>query len=253
MRAPIRASIAAESPSERFRRSPFCDCRRCWPGSKPAFLVSRFRSTRATARGSWSCSGQGCSISLCWTRPLLAPGEPHRHRAGDANEITWESAYSEELVLVVGRRHRLAEAREVRWTDLSDEAFIMFHEGSMLRSITATAAAAAGFTTRTAFEVSETETLRAFVSAGLGVSVLSRSMADAPGPPVQRIRLTAPRLVRTVRLGWRPAGRRESRRHRTHGARSLATGTHSRMIWPPCRAGRPSETSWRLDAEALHQ
>jgi len=119
-------------------------------------------------------------------------------------QITWESAYSEELVLVVGRRHRLAEAREVRWTDLSDEAFIMFHEGSMLRSITAAAAAAAGFTTRTAFEVSETETLRAFVSAGLGVSVLSRSMADAPGSPVQRVRLTAPRLVRTVRLGWRP-------------------------------------------------
>ena len=92
---------------------------------------------------------------------------------------------------------------EVRWVDLSDEAFIMFHEGSMLRSIIAAAAAAAGFTTRTAFDVSETATLRAFVSAGLGVSVLSRSTADAPGPPVQLVRLTAPRLVRTVRLGWR--------------------------------------------------
>jgi DNA-binding transcriptional LysR family regulator len=49
----------------------------------------------------------------------------------------------------------------------------------------------------------ETATVRSFVAAGLGVSVLPRSMAAAAGPPVELVRLTAPRILRTVRLGWR--------------------------------------------------
>jgi DNA-binding transcriptional LysR family regulator len=118
-------------------------------------------------------------------------------------QVTWESAYSEELVLIVGRRHRLAHAREVRWADLSDEAFVMFHEGSMLRSIVGAAAAVAGFSARIALEVDETATVRSFVAAGLGVSVLPRSLAASPGPAVDLVRLAAPRLFRTVRLGWR--------------------------------------------------
>ena len=118
-------------------------------------------------------------------------------------QVAWETAYSEELVLIVGRRHRLAHAREVRWVDLSDEAFVMFHEGSMLRGIVGAAAAVAGFSARIALEVDETATVRSFVSAGLGVSVLPRSMAASPGPPVDLVRLAVPRLFRTVRLGWR--------------------------------------------------
>src|SRR5262252_8107875 len=38
--------------------------------------------------------------------------------------IAWETGYSEELVLIVGRRHRLAQTREVRWIDLGDEPFV---------------------------------------------------------------------------------------------------------------------------------
>jgi DNA-binding transcriptional LysR family regulator len=118
-------------------------------------------------------------------------------------QITWVTAYSEEVVLIVGRRHRLAQAREARWADLSDEAFVMFHEGSMLRSLVGAAAAVAGFSARIALEVDESATVRSFVAAGLGVSVLPRSMAASPGPPVALVRLAAPRLFRTVRLGWR--------------------------------------------------
>jgi len=126
---------------------------------------------------------------------------PPAGRAGAP--IKWETAYSEELVLIVGRRHRLARAREARWADLSEEAFVMFHEGSMVRNIVGAAAAVAGFGARSAFEVDETATLRSFVAAGLGVSVLPRSMAASPGPPVSLVRLAAPRLFRTVRLAWR--------------------------------------------------
>jgi DNA-binding transcriptional LysR family regulator len=118
-------------------------------------------------------------------------------------QVRWETAYSEELVLIVGRRHRLSRAREARWADLSDEPFVMFHEGSMLRSIVGAAAAVAGFSARIALEADETATVRSFVAAGLGVSVLPRSMAASAGPPVALVRLAAPRLFRTVRLAWR--------------------------------------------------
>ena len=117
--------------------------------------------------------------------------------------VRWETAYSEELVLIVSRRHRLARSPEARWADLSDEPFVMFREGSMLRNIIGAATAVTGFGARVALEADETATVRSFVSAGLGVSVLPRSMAASSGPPVRLMRLTAPRLFRTVRLGWR--------------------------------------------------
>jgi len=126
---------------------------------------------------------------------------PPSARAGAP--IAWATAYSEELVLIVGRRHRLSRARETTWTSLGDEPFVMFHEGSMLRNIVGAAAAVAGFSPRIALEMDETATVRSFVSAGLGVSVLPRSLAETAGPPVELVRLSAPRIFRTVRLGWR--------------------------------------------------
>jgi DNA-binding transcriptional LysR family regulator len=136
------------------------------------------------------------TASLGTGRTAPAPGQ-------GGGQIAWHTAYSEELVLVVARRHRLAGARATRWADLSSEAFIMFHEGSMLRSIIGAAATVTGFSPRIALEVGETATVRSFVAAGLGVSVLTRSAAQAPGPPIQLVRLAAPRPFRTVRLGWR--------------------------------------------------
>ena len=66
---------------------------------------------------------------------------------------------------------------------LLKQAFVMFHEGSMVRSVVGAAAAVAGFGARIAFEVDETSTLRSFVAAGLGVSVLPRSMAASRSSP----------------------------------------------------------------------
>jgi len=136
--------------------------------------------------------------SLGTGRTAPPPGRP-------GAPITWETGYSEELVLIAGRRHRLAHAPEARWVDLSDEAFVMFREGSMLRGIVGAAAAVAGFSAHVALEVDETATVRSFVAAGLGVAVMPRSMAASPGPPVAQVRLAAPRIFRTVRLGWRRA------------------------------------------------
>jgi DNA-binding transcriptional LysR family regulator len=43
-------------------------------------------------------------------------------------------------------------------------------------------------------------TIRAFVSAGLGVAILPQVALTLPGPPLRGLRLTAPELTRVVAL-----------------------------------------------------
>jgi LysR family transcriptional activator of glutamate synthase operon len=121
----------------------------------------------------------------------------------------------EELVLAVPRRHRLAGARTVAFAELAAEPFVLYKEGSMLRELTLAGAAAAGFTVRSTLEASGNDTVRAFVAAGFGVSLLPRSLAAAAGPPIAAVAVTAPRVVRVVGLAQarRPAaGRRRALR-----------------------------------------
>jgi DNA-binding transcriptional LysR family regulator len=72
----------------------------------------------------------------------------------------------------------------VKLADLRDEPFVCLAPGSGLRAILHTAAASAGFEPRVPFETSSPSSIRDFVSAGLGVALLARSAAEAPGAPV---------------------------------------------------------------------
>jgi DNA-binding transcriptional LysR family regulator len=124
-----------------------------------------------------------------------------------------ERVYEEPLVLAVGPRHRLAGRREVRWRDLSNEEFVSYGPGAMLRDLVASRAGQAGVRLRTPFSAENLGTVRALVSAGLGVTVLPRVALTLPGPPVRGIRLVAPRVVRVVALA------RNTRRYESPAAR----------------------------------
>ena len=58
-------------------------------------------------------------------------------------------------------------------------------------------------------ESNEASRIRALVSRGLGVAILPRSEANAPGAEVVVARLTEPSLHRDITLAWR-AGRRQA-------------------------------------------
>jgi DNA-binding transcriptional LysR family regulator len=60
---------------------------------------------------------------------------------------------------------------------------------SGLRAILDEAAAAAGFAVRVQFEAYSPASIRDLVSAGLGVALLARSVAELPGPPIDVRRL----------------------------------------------------------------
>lgn len=111
-----------------------------------------------------------------------------------------ERLYEEPLVLVVGRRHRLAGRGSVAWKDLAEEEFVSFGAGSTVRELVTRAARQAGLRVRAPISAANLGTVRALVSAGLGVAVLPRVVLSLPGPPLCGIRLESPRLSRVVAL-----------------------------------------------------
>ena len=116
---------------------------------------------------------------------------------------------SEELVIAVPTQHALAGRDVVRMADLAGEAFIAFRTGSRLRELLDSGSAGAGFEPHIALESNESRRIRSLVSGGLGVAILPRSDAEAPGSPVAIARLVEPAMRRDVSLASR-AGRRHS-------------------------------------------
>jgi LysR family transcriptional activator of glutamate synthase operon len=109
--------------------------------------------------------------------------------------------FSDELVLIVAPDSPLATRTRVRMTALRDEPFVFLREGSGLRLVIERAAHAAGFEPHARFETNELARVVALVAEGLGVSVVSREVADTAGHVVTALRLQ-PTLRRDVALVW---------------------------------------------------
>jgi LysR family transcriptional regulator, transcription activator of glutamate synthase operon len=110
---------------------------------------------------------------------------------------------SEELVVVLPRRHRLADRTDLTMSELADEQFISFREGSRLRELLMAAGEQAGFTPQVMLESNESRRIRRLVERGMGVAILPRSDAEEPGADVAVARLTEPALTRDITLAWR--------------------------------------------------
>ncbi len=108
--------------------------------------------------------------------------------------------YTEPLVLIVGPEHRLAERTVLELEDLRDETFVTFRAGATVRKMLGLAARRLGFAPRIGFSTPNMGTVRALVSAGLGIALVPRSALDVPSPPLRAIALGSPRLERVVTL-----------------------------------------------------
>jgi DNA-binding transcriptional LysR family regulator len=124
---------------------------------------------------------------------------------------------SEELVVVLPAGHRLAGRHSVRMADLRDEEFISYREGARLRELLVSAGREAGFHPQIKLESNESERIRRLVARGMGVAILPRSDAVAPGAEVAAATLTDPPLSRDITLAWR-----QGRRHPPAVAEFLA-------------------------------
>jgi len=102
-------------------------------------------------------------------------------------------------VIITAPGHRLAGAGPVSPAELRDEPFVCLPADSGLRAILDQVTGAAGFTPNVPFESTNLVRLRDLVAHGLGVALLARSVAEAPGPPVS-VHSVHPDPV------WRPVG-----------------------------------------------
>ncbi|QQE79368.1 LysR family transcriptional regulator [Alicyclobacillus sp. SO9] len=107
----------------------------------------------------------------------------------------------EPLFIVLPEQHPLCQRKEIHLSELRDEPFVVFKEGYTLRKMVWDACIEAGFVPRIAFEAEETDTIRAFVQAGLGISVLPPSeTAGALG--IREVAISNPPLQRAIGMAW---------------------------------------------------
>ena len=127
----------------------------------------------------------------------------------ESHGLALHQLVSEELVAAIPGDHRLAGRDRIRMGELAGEQFISFREGARLRELLVEGAHQTGFQPNIKFESNESHRIRGLVARGLGVAILPRSDAVAPGPPVAIASLMQPELSRDITLAWR-ADRRHS-------------------------------------------
>lgn len=126
----------------------------------------------------------------------------------DRHALGLRQLVSEELAVILPPRHHLAGRRRIRMAELAGEQFISYREGARLRELLVAAGTHAGFDPEVKLESNESLRIRRLVARGMGVAILPRSDAEAPGAEVAVAALIAPVLRRDITLAWR-----EDRRH----------------------------------------
>jgi DNA-binding transcriptional LysR family regulator len=135
----------------------------------------------------------------------------------ESHGLGLQQLVSEELVVVLPCEHPLAARRRVRMAELVGEQFISYREGARLRELLLAAGRHAGFVPEVMLESNESGRIRRLVERGMGVAILPRSDAQAPGAEVAVATLIEPSLRRDITLAWR-----EGRRHPPAAAEFLA-------------------------------
>lgn len=121
----------------------------------------------------------------------------------ESHGLALHQLISEELVVLLPLDHRLAKRRRIRMAELRDDEFISYRPGARLRELLFTAGRYAGFDPQVKLESNESQRVRRLVARGMGVAILPRSDADAPGAEVAVANLSDPPLSRDITLAWR--------------------------------------------------
>ncbi len=122
---------------------------------------------------------------------------------GTQRGIVMERLFDEELVAIVAPNHRLAHRKSIELRELRDEPFVLRARGSGLAHTIMTAMTADGFTPRVSAETTTMTSLRGLVAAGIGVSIIPRLPAVAPGPVVGVLALHPSLPCHSAAVAWR--------------------------------------------------
>ncbi|MET9867432.1 MULTISPECIES: LysR substrate-binding domain-containing protein [unclassified Streptomyces] len=152
--------------------------------------------------------------------------------AGAPEDLESLTVVSERLVVAVPAGHPLAEQRRVLLADLADHPLVCMPPGTGLRTVFGRACAAQGLRPVIALQASAADAVADLAARGLGVAVLSESMAAGHRGPLGRLvartidDVTAPALLALV---WRSS----------HGPAVRELLAHSRRAFADASVRRP--------------
>lgn len=168
-------------------------------------------------------SGQ-LDLAVLHAVPGMYPGDSAQRG------IVMERLFDEELVAIVAAGHRLAQRKVIELRELRTESFVLRSRGSGLAHTIMAAMTSEGFAPRVIAEAATMTSLRGLVAAGIGVSIIPRLSALAPGPPVAVIPMRPALPSHTAAVAWRgdrqpsAAAKALLRVIREHGAIARRTG-----------------------------
>ena len=113
--------------------------------------------------------------------------------------VAVERLWDDELVLIVAPSHPLAGVGEIRLSELRDQPFILCEKGSGTRAVIDGLLKKRDFTLRAIMEIGDNEALKSSVASGLGVSIVSSTVArrDEAEGRLKVLRIAGETLQRT--------------------------------------------------------
>lgn len=118
-----------------------------------------------------------------------------------SGQMSGEFLFHEKLRIIVPENHTLANRTSIRLDELKDESFILFKPGYTLRDVVWDACQKTGFSPKISLEAEETDIIRAFVRAGLGISLLPvTEVIELQG--LREIAIEGEPLERSVGIVW---------------------------------------------------
>lgn len=124
---------------------------------------------------------------------ILGPTPPE-------DEKIWSDIlFTENIVALLPSNHPLAKQSSIRLIELKDEPFVLFPKGFVLRDVVMEGCLQRGFQPQVSFEGEDLDTVKGFVSAGLGVTLIPEvTIVDCLPRATVRVPIIDPHLKRSV-------------------------------------------------------
>ncbi len=117
--------------------------------------------------------------------------------------LAWQHLLSESLLLAVAANHPFADRERIDLAECADQPFVTIRPESELRTASRDLINRAGIDPRVAFVCDDLPTIRAFVSAGLGIAIMPRPQgAAATSGQISYLPIDDPHAKRDIGIAW---------------------------------------------------
>jgi DNA-binding transcriptional LysR family regulator len=118
--------------------------------------------------------------------------------------LSWKKVTEQKFVLITPRKHPLAKKKSVRLDKLSNENFVGFRKGHVLRNLIEDLCAKAGLIPQTTSQCDDLSAISGFVSEGLGIAIVPN--ASSWPNDVAVLTFLGPSVHRAIGIAWNTKG-----------------------------------------------